>query len=113
MWGLLCINMAEHMFGVYLVKKSNTKRKVWKNFGIMATEDRRIIDREKYKPICRTCESGFQEKGATPQTYFSTCASTTLSYIILNWHLQANPRVSKQSHVAATNLLKQEQLQGQ
>ena len=34
------LDMAEHVFGVYVVKKPNTKSKVWQNFGIMATEKR-------------------------------------------------------------------------
>ena len=64
--------MAEHVFGVYVVKKPNTKSKVWKNFGIMATENGKIIEREK------DSDMAFKRKEATPQTYFNTCANTTL-----------------------------------
>ena len=66
------------MFGVYIVKKPNTKSKVWQNFGIMATENGKIIEREKDKPICRMCGSGVQAKGRNTKTYFNTCTNTTL-----------------------------------
>ena len=58
------------MFGVYLVKKPNTKSKVWQNFGITATEDGKIIEKEKDKPICRTCGSGVQAKGSNTTNLF-------------------------------------------
>ena len=66
------LDMAEHVFGVYVVKKPNTKSKVWQNFGIMATENGKIIEREK------DSDMAFKRKEATPQTYFNTCANTTL-----------------------------------
>jgi len=62
--------MAEHVFSVYLVKKPNTKSKVWQNFGIMATKDGKIIEREKDKPTCRMCGSGVQAKGSNTTNLF-------------------------------------------
>ena len=69
------------MFGVYVVKKHNTKSKVWQNFGIMATEDRKIIEREKDKPICRMCGSGVQAKGSNTTKLISALARAPRSHI--------------------------------
>jgi len=45
--------MVEYVFVNYVVKKPNTKSKVWQNFGITVSEDGKIIDREKdILPIC-------------------------------------------------------------
>ena len=86
--------MAEHVFGVYLVKKPNTKSKVWQNFGIMVRENGKIIEREKDKPICRTCRSGVQAKGSNTTNLFQHLRKHhPLVYSEL--HLQASPRLSK------------------
>jgi len=38
--------MTEHEFGMYLVKKRNTKSNIWQSFGLMATEEGMIIEKE-------------------------------------------------------------------
>ena len=44
--------MAENLHGMFLVCKDNTKSSVWHNFGMMATEDGRMIEKEQEKLIC-------------------------------------------------------------
>ena len=46
--------MTESLHGMFLVRKKNTISSVWHNFGVMATEDGRVIEKEQEKPICRT-----------------------------------------------------------
>ena len=44
----VCIfKMAESLFGLLLVRKRNTKSSVWQNFGLMATEDSKVIEKEQ------------------------------------------------------------------
>ena len=47
--------MAELVCGAYVVKKKNTKSAVWQHFGLRATEEGVIVDKEQDKPVCRTC----------------------------------------------------------
>ena len=72
------LDMAEHVFGVYVVKKPNTKSKVWQNFGIMATEMGTLLKERKISQSVGHAEAAFKQKEATPQTYFNNCANTTL-----------------------------------
>ena len=58
------------MFGVYLVKKHNTKSNVWQNFGLMASEDGKIVEKEQDKPICRSCGKGVLAKGSNTTNLF-------------------------------------------
>ena len=54
--------MAESLFGLFLVRKRNAKSSVWQNFGLMATENGKVIDKEQENPICRTCGKGILTK---------------------------------------------------
>ena len=62
--------MAESLFGLLLVRKRNTKSSVWQNFGLMATEDSKVIEKEREKPICRTCGKGVLAKGSNITNLF-------------------------------------------
>ena len=62
--------MAEPAFGVFLMKKRNTKSNVWQSFGLMATEDGKIIEKEQDKPICRSCGKGVLAKGSNTTNLF-------------------------------------------
>ena len=62
--------MAESLHGMFLVHKKNTKSSVWYNFGVMATEDGRVIEKEHDKPICRTCGKGVLAKGSNTTNLF-------------------------------------------
>ena len=62
--------MAESLHGMFLVRKKNTKSSVWHNFGMMATEDGRVIEKEQDKPICRTCGKGVLAKGSNTTNLF-------------------------------------------
>ena len=62
--------MAESAFGMYLVKKRNTKSNVWQNFALMATEDGKIVEKEQDKPICRSCGKGVLAKGSNTTNLF-------------------------------------------
>ena len=62
--------MAESLHGMFLVRKKNTKSSVWHNFGMMATEDGREIEKEQEKPICRTCGKGVLAKGSNTTNLF-------------------------------------------
>jgi len=62
--------MAESLHGMFLVRKKNTKSSVWHNFGVMATEDGRVIEKEQEKPICRTCGKGVLAKGSNTTNLF-------------------------------------------
>ena len=66
--------MAESRFGLYLVKKRSTKSPVWQHFGLVATEDGAVIERDKDKPVCRECGRSVQAKGSNTSNIF---ASTT------------------------------------
>ena len=73
------LTMAERAFGMFLVKKRNTKSAVWQNFGLMATEDGKINEKEQDKPICRSSGKGVLAKGSNTTNLFltSTCANIT------------------------------------
>ena len=44
----VCIfKMAESLFGLLSVRKRNIKSSVWQNFGLMATEDSKVIEKEQ------------------------------------------------------------------
>ena len=58
------------MFGIYLVKKLNAKNKAWQNFGLVATDDGRIIEGEKDKLICKTRGSSVLTKGSNTLNLF-------------------------------------------
>ena len=62
--------MAESLHGMFLVRKKNTKSSVWHNFGVMATEEGRVIEKEQEKPICRTCGKGVLAKGSNTTNLF-------------------------------------------
>ena len=62
--------MAESLHGMFLVHKKNTKSSVWHNFGVMATEDGRVIEKEREKLICRTCGKGVLAKGSNTTNLF-------------------------------------------
>ena len=62
--------MAESLFGMFLVRKRNTKSSVWHNFGLMATQDGKAIETEQDKPICRTCGKGVHAKGSNTTNLF-------------------------------------------
>ena len=55
---------AELVFGAYLVQKKKTKSVVWKNFGLRASREGVIVDKEQDKPVCRTCGRSVQAKGS-------------------------------------------------
>ena len=50
--------------GVCVVKKKKTKRSIWKEFGIRATEEGKIITSEQSSPLCLTCGKSVQAKGS-------------------------------------------------
>ncbi len=50
--------------GACVVKKKNTKSSVWKEFGIRATEDGKVIASEQNSPLCLTCGKSVQAKGS-------------------------------------------------
>ena len=52
------------------MKKRNTKSAVWQNFGLMATEDGKINEKEQDKPICRSCGKGVLAKGSNTTNLF-------------------------------------------
>ena len=62
--------MAESLFDLFLVSKRNTKSSVWQNFGVMATEDSKVIKKEQEKTICRTCGKGILAKGSNTTNLF-------------------------------------------
>jgi len=62
--------MAESLHRIFLERKKNTKSSVWHNFGVMATEDRRLIEKEQEKPICQTCGKGVLAKGNNTTNLF-------------------------------------------
>ena len=62
--------MVEHVFGMYLVKKRNTKSNVWQSFGLMATEEGMIIEKEQDRTICRSCGKGILAKGSNTTNLF-------------------------------------------
>lgn len=64
------LTKAEHAFGMFLVKKKNTKSTVWQNFGLVATEDGKINEKEQDKPICRSCGKGVLAKGSNTINLF-------------------------------------------
>ena len=43
---------------------------MWQNFGLMATEDGKVIEKEQEKPICRTCGEGILAKGSNTTNLF-------------------------------------------
>ena len=61
--------MAESLHGMLLVHK-NTKSSVWQNFGLMANEDGRVIEKEQEKPICPTYGKGALAKGSNTTNLF-------------------------------------------
>ena len=62
--------VAESLHGMFLVRKKNTKGSVWQNFGLMAKEDGRVIEKEQIMPICRTCGKGVLAKGSNTTNLF-------------------------------------------
>ena len=62
--------MAESLFSLLLVCKRNTKSSVWQNFGVMATEDGKVIEKEQEKPICQTCGKDILAKGSNTTNLF-------------------------------------------
>ena len=50
--------------------KKNTMSSIWHNFGVMATEDGRVIEKEQEKLICRTCGKGVLAKGSNTVNLF-------------------------------------------
>ena len=77
--------------GMTLVKKKNTKSSVWLHFGLRATANGDIVEREKHHPICRKCGAPVPAKDGNtsnlhqhlrdhhPTLYAAlpTCASTS------------------------------------
>ena len=62
--------MAESLFGSLLVCKRNTKSSMWQNFGLMATENGKVIENEQEKPICQTGGKGVLAKGSNTTNLF-------------------------------------------
>ena len=62
--------MAESLFGLFLVRKGNTKSNVWQDFCLMVTEDGKVIEKEQEKPICQTCGKGVLAKGRNTTKLF-------------------------------------------
>ena len=70
------------LLGMFLVRKKNTKSSIWYNFGVMATEDGRVIKKEQEKPICRTCSKRVLAKGSNTMNLFQHLrANTTRRYM--------------------------------
>ena len=62
--------MVESRFGLYFVKKRSTKSPVWQHFGLVATEDGAVIERDKDKPVCRKWGRSVQAKGSSTSNLF-------------------------------------------
>ena len=60
--------MVESAFGMFLVKRRNTKSNVWQNLSFLATEDEKVVEKEQDKTICWSCGKIFSQKEATLQT---------------------------------------------
>ena len=58
------------MFGLLLVCKRDTKKQHVAEFGLMATEDSKVIKKVQEKPICRTCGKGVLAKGRNTMNLF-------------------------------------------
>ena len=56
--------MTESLFGWFLVRKRSTKSSMWQNFGLMATEDGMVIEKEQFVEHTVKVSS---PKAATPQ----------------------------------------------
>ena len=74
--------MTECAFGMFLVKKRNMKSAVWQNFGLMATEDGKINEKEQDKPMCRSCGKGVLAKESNTTNLFQhLCEHHPLTYV--------------------------------
>ena len=62
--------MAKLVCRAYMVKKRNTKIAVWQHFGLRATEEGVIVDKEQDKSVCRTCGTSMQAKGSNTTNLF-------------------------------------------
>ena len=62
--------MAELVCGAYVVKKRNTKSAVWQHFGLRATQEGVIVDKEQDKPVCRACGRSVHAKGSNTTNLF-------------------------------------------
>ena len=58
------MNAIVRVLGVCVDKKKKTKSSVWKEFGIRATEEGKIIMSEQSSPLCLTCGKSVQAKGS-------------------------------------------------
>ena len=62
--------MAEVVFGTYVVKKRNTKSKVWQYFGLGFSEEGVVVDKEQDKPVCQMCSRSVQAKTSNTTNLF-------------------------------------------
>ena len=67
---VLSANMAEQVFGQFVVKKKNTKSSVWQLFSLLATENGKVVEKEQDRPICRTCGKRVQAKASNTTNLF-------------------------------------------
>ena len=59
--------IAESIFWKVLVHKRNTKHSIWYNFGLLATQDGKVIETEQGKVICK---KGVHVKGSNTPIIF-------------------------------------------
>ena len=79
----LIFKMAEirSLFGLFLVHKRNTKSSIWQNFGHMATEGGKVIEKKRNQFVELVVKAS--TKAAIPQIFSSIHVNTTHKYILI------------------------------
>ena len=95
--------MAELILGVYLhvVPKKKTKSSVWQHFGLRATEEGVLVEKELDNPICQSWGKSVQAK-ASNTTIFSNIYNTLFAEITPKAHTkQPHKKESDQPSLSA------------
>ena len=85
------------IYGAYLVQKKRTKSIVWKNFGLRASKEGVIVDKEQDKPVCRSCGQSVPAKGGNTSNLYQHLRDHHPTI-----YAELAPKTSKQSTIRTT-----------
>ena len=48
-----CVEIADHVLGLFVVPKKNTKSNAWFHFSLLDTEEGKVIENEQDRHVCK------------------------------------------------------------